>query len=254
MYHVATFTYMFLSLKKDSAFNSPKSESNKTHFFTRKSNRTIDETNAINASIQNKNGRDLAAPASDYSRSSASRRSNSSRSRSLSSGENEFSKEIDDEQLGSATSSFSKEDAEATNEKQPQLNDEDFTKPVFRPKTPHIQTGGMSGPSHRHLDEPDFQVHKRPSKKIIPDDIHISILEVFIYLWGVITFFADLISDIILSIEYFDNKRSWLGFMTLMFTIVPNVTLSLFSLSWYIDKYYTEKQLSQQTQTQNRLG
>ena len=74
----------------------------------------------------------------------------------------------------------------------------------------------------------------------------IAILEVFIYLWGVITFFADLISDIILSIEYFDNKRSWLGFMTLIFTIVPNVTLSLFSLSWYIDKYYQEKQLSQQ--------
>jgi hypothetical protein len=100
---------------------------------------------------------------------------------------------------------------------------------------------------HQHpMDQTDFQVHKTNSKKIIPDDIHISILEVFIYLWGVITFFADLISDIILSVEYLDNKQRWLGVMTLMFTIVPNVTLSLFSLSWYIDKYYQEKQLNQQ--------
>ena len=89
---------------------------------------------------------------------------------------------------------------------------------------------------------------KRKSSKyrikiLIPDDIHISILEVFIYLWGVVTFFADLISDIILSIEYFENSNTWLGFLTLMFVIVPNVTLSLFSLSWYIDNYYATKNL-----------
>ena len=78
-----------------------------------------------------------------------------------------------------------------------------------------------------------------PTKKSIPDDIHISILEVFIYMWGVVTFFADFITDIILSIEYFNNAKFWLGFMTLIFVIVPNVTLSLFSLSWYIDKYYS---------------
>jgi hypothetical protein len=76
----------------------------------------------------------------------------------------------------------------------------------------------------------------------IPDEIHISIFEVFIYLWGVITFFADLISDVILSVEYFNGNRVWLGTLTLMFVIVPNITLSLFSLSWYIDKYYADQQ------------
>ena len=86
-------------------------------------------------------------------------------------------------------------------------------------------------------DQVDFRIKKRHIlrngiKIAIPDDIRISILEVFIYLWGVITFFADLISDIILSIEYYKSSRTWLGSMTLTFVIVPNVTLSLFSLSW----------------------
>lgn len=91
-------------------------------------------------------------------------------------------------------------------------------------------------------DQTDFRVKtktvmKNGVKKKIPDDIHISILEVFIYLWGVTTFFVDLISDIILSVEYFNNDSKWLGTLTLMFVIIPNLTLSLFSLSWYIDTY-----------------
>lgn len=102
-------------------------------------------------------------------------------------------------------------------------------------------------------DQVDFRIKKRHIlrngiKIAIPDDIRISILEVFIYLWGVITFFADLISDIILSIEYYKSSRTWLGSMTLTFVIVPNVTLSLFSLSWYIDKYYAEKRIRQQNE------
>lgn len=101
------------------------------------------------------------------------------------------------------------------------------------------------------MDQIDFRTRKRfvykdGSKKSIPDDIHISILEVFIYLWGVITFFADLISDIILSLDYFHSSRIWLAIMTSMFVIVPNFTLSLFSLSWYIDKYVSERKLQEQ--------
>ncbi len=90
-------------------------------------------------------------------------------------------------------------------------------------------------------DQVDYQIKKGNRKKGIPDDIHISILEVFIYLWGLISFFADFITDIILAIEYYDNEKAWLGSMTLIFVIVPNLTLSLFSLSWYIDKYYSTK-------------
>ena len=94
-----------------------------------------------------------------------------------------------------------------------------------------------------------------PTKKSIPDDIHISILEVFIYMWGIVTFFADFITDIILSIEYFNNSKLWLGYMTLIFVIVPNVTLSLFSLSWYIDKYYstTNKNKLAKTNKQGKI-
>ncbi|CAF0712513.1 unnamed protein product [Brachionus calyciflorus] len=100
-------------------------------------------------------------------------------------------------------------------------------------------------------DQVDFSTRKRfiikdGTKKSIPDDIHISILEVFIYLWGVITFFADLISDIILGFDYYHSSRIWLAIMTMMFVIVPNFTLSLFSLSWYIDKYVSEKKIQEQ--------
>ena len=70
-------------------------------------------------------------------------------------------------------------------------------------------------------DHTDFTTKRRHIlynglKKAIPDEIHISIFEVFIYLWGVITFFADLISDVILSIEYFNSNRMWLGTLTLV--------------------------------------
>ena len=111
-------------------------------------------------------------------------------------------------------------------------------------------------PSKSPKDQVDFRIKKRHILKngikiAIPDDIRISILEVFIYLWGVITFFADLISDIILSIEYYKSSRTWLGSLTLTFVIVPNVTLSLFSLSWYIDKYYSEKKIKEQQEEQN---
>ena len=79
------------------------------------------------------------------------------------------------------------------------------------------------------------------SKKSIPDEIHISIFEIFIYIWGIITFFGDLISDVILSIEYFNNSETWLAFLTLIFVILPNASLSIYDFSWSIDKYYREK-------------
>ena len=86
----------------------------------------------------------------------------------------------------------------------------------------------------------DFEV-KESKRKVIPDDMHISILEVFIYLWGMTALFTDFITDIILSIEYYKNQKPWLGSMTLIFVILPNVSLSLFSLSWYMDKYRSSK-------------
>lgn len=95
--------------------------------------------------------------------------------------------------------------------------------------------------THSQTDQVDYRIRSSTNKEI-PDDIHISVWEVFIYMWGIITFFADLISDIILSAEYFNGSKFWLGFMTLMLVLVPNITLSLFSLSWYIDKHYSSKQ------------
>jgi len=100
-------------------------------------------------------------------------------------------------------------------------------------------------------DERDFCVNKQQqtlnrtdSSTNIPDGIYISIWEVFIYLWGCIAFFIDIISDIILSVGYYSNNKKWFCALTLLFVIVPNLTLSLFSLSWYIDNYYSFKNKS----------
>ena len=91
------------------------------------------------------------------------------------------------------------------------------------------------------LNQIDFYVKRTDSFTNIPDGIYISIWEVFIYLWGCIAFFLDIISDIILSVGYYNDNKKWLCSLTLIFVIVPNVTLSLFSLSWYIDNYNTTK-------------
>ena len=99
--------------------------------------------------------------------------------------------------------------------------------------------------TNANQDQEDFCVkqtlNRTDSFSNIPDGIYISIWEVFIYLWGCIAFFIDIISDIILSVGYYNNNKKWLCALTLLFVIVPNLTLSLFSLSWYIDNYYSLK-------------
>ena len=98
-------------------------------------------------------------------------------------------------------------------------------------QTPTIYASYPNG-----IDAVDFQHAQQPN-----EGIYISIWEVFIYLWGCIAFFIDIVSDIILSIGYYNMNKKWLCALTLLFVIVPNVTLSLFSLSWYIDTYYAIK-------------
>ncbi|CAF0725215.1 unnamed protein product [Didymodactylos carnosus] len=69
----------------------------------------------------------------------------------------------------------------------------------------------------------------------IPDTMTINVFEVFIYAWGVFAFFFDTVTDIILAHAYYDEGSYWLFILTLACVIVPNLTLSLFSLVWYLD-------------------
>ena len=110
-------------------------------------------------------------------------------------------------------------------------------------------------------DETDFCVNNKQqtlnrtdSSTNIPDGIYISIWEVFIYLWGCIAFFIDIISDIILSVGYYSNNKKWFCALTLLFVIIPNLTLSLFSLSWYIDNYYSFKNRSKKSNDEIDIG
>jgi hypothetical protein len=69
----------------------------------------------------------------------------------------------------------------------------------------------------------------------IPDTMSINVFEVFIYAWGVFAFFFDMVTDLVLAHAYYLEGAYWLFILTLMCVIVPNVTLSVFSLVWYMD-------------------
>ena len=69
----------------------------------------------------------------------------------------------------------------------------------------------------------------------IPDTMSINVFEVFIYAWGVFAYFFDMVTDLVLAHAYYSEGAYWLFILTLMCVIVPNLTLSVFSLVWYID-------------------
>ena len=69
----------------------------------------------------------------------------------------------------------------------------------------------------------------------IPDTMTINVFEVFIYAWGVFAFFFDMVTDLVLAHAYYSEGAYWLFLLTLMCVVVPNLTLSIFSLVWYID-------------------
>jgi hypothetical protein len=69
----------------------------------------------------------------------------------------------------------------------------------------------------------------------IPDTMTINVFEVFIYAWGVFAFFFDMVTDLVLAHAYYLEGAYWLFILTLMCVILPNITLSVFSLVWYMD-------------------
>ena len=91
-------------------------------------------------------------------------------------------------------------------------------------------------------DDPSQQPHlfSAPSPHtmladFIPDTMSINVFEVFIYAWGVFAFFFDMVTDLVLAHAYYLEGAYWLFILTLMCVILPNLTLSVFSLVWYID-------------------
>jgi hypothetical protein len=83
----------------------------------------------------------------------------------------------------------------------------------------------------------------------IPDTMTINVFEVFIYAWGVLAFFVDMITDLVLAHAYYIEGAYWLFLLTLMCVVVPNLTLSIFSLVWYIDSSQLKATAASQGQT-----
>lgn len=98
-----------------------------------------------------------------------------------------------------------------------------------------VEYGSNSNDSHVQM-----QLFSQPSPHtmvadFIPDTMTINVFEVFIYAWGVFAFFFDMVTDLVLAHAYYSEGAYWLFILTLMCVVLPNLTLSIFSLVWYID-------------------
>ena len=78
----------------------------------------------------------------------------------------------------------------------------------------------------------------------IPSTMTINVFEVFIYAWGVLAFFFDMATDLVLAQAYYMEGAYWLFLLTLLCVLVPNLTLSLFSLVWYIDQSQLKRSIN----------
>jgi hypothetical protein len=88
----------------------------------------------------------------------------------------------------------------------------------------------------------------------IPETMAINVFEVFIYAWGVFAFFFDMITDLVLAHAYYLEGAYWLFILTLMCVILPNLTLSVFSLVWYIDSSQLKATVHNQSQTSEQTS
>ncbi|CAF1416342.1 unnamed protein product [Rotaria sordida] len=84
----------------------------------------------------------------------------------------------------------------------------------------------------------------------IPDTMTINVFEVFIYAWGVFAFFFDMVTDLVLAHAYYLEGAYWLFILTLMCVVLPNLTLSVFSLVWYIDSSQLKAAANDQNKTE----
>ncbi|CAF4029317.1 unnamed protein product, partial [Rotaria magnacalcarata] len=88
----------------------------------------------------------------------------------------------------------------------------------------------------------------------IPDTMTINVFEVFIYAWGVFAFFFDMVTDLVLAHAYYLEGAYWLFILTLMCVILPNLTLSVFSLVWYIDSSQLKAAANDQTKADYEIS
>lgn len=84
--------------------------------------------------------------------------------------------------------------------------------------------------------------HDSFSKDDKQQDLAFGCFDMFIYVFCICTYLADIGSDVYLAFLYFTEKK-WVFFaLTLAFTLVPAVINSCFSLVWYLQdsKFYKE--------------
>ncbi|CAF0897940.1 unnamed protein product [Adineta ricciae] len=160
-------------------------------------------------------------------------------------------KETDENVFNISRTSSTSSSAPPINDKEPQqlhfpLNEEEKMQMQRRRSTLANITDVTLPPCPAEFiptdDEPNLQPHlfSQPSPgtmvaDFIPDTMSINVFEVFIYAWGVFAFFFDTVTDIVLAHAYYVEGAYWLFILTLMCVILPNVTLSVFSLVWYMD-------------------
>lgn len=103
----------------------------------------------------------------------------------------------------------------------------------FSARTPPLQTSPTALTPPHDLEAPSDDVFNTAA---MPLDfkLNFSILDALFMLSGMFTYVADIVTDIVVAVQYlFDSDYLW-AIMTFAFVLVPSVTLQYFSLRWFI--------------------
>ncbi|PIK42027.1 putative XK-related protein 6 [Apostichopus japonicus] len=103
----------------------------------------------------------------------------------------------------------------------------------FSARTPPLQTSPTALTPPHDLEATSDDVFTTAA---MPHDfkLNFSILDALFMLSGMFTYVADIVTDIVVAVQYlFDSDYLW-AIMTFAFVLVPSVTLQYFSLRWFI--------------------
>ena len=114
-------------------------------------------------------------------------------------------------------------------------------KPEIGSELNHNTNGVLTPNETRCIDETDLAASRRPSRKygqIEPRRVHL-IWDIFAAVC-ILTFFADVISDVVVSVLYYiDGSYVWFS-LTLGFVLLSSVVTQIFSAKWFFEDNQNE--------------
>ena len=82
--------------------------------------------------------------------------------------------------------------------------------------------------------------------KTKPKKVPFTWFDVFFILGGMVTYIADMVTDIVVGMQYFFTEDWWWSGLTLGFVIFSSVTLQYFSFRWFVADRHDDGNPNQQ--------